>query len=300
MSGLDRMRTRLGFIGATQDDRNVNSKLRSMHAALENSYQAEWIHLDKDNTKCRCLINPDKLKDDYDKKEISIDFEYGLTEGDTFYWDRTDTHWLVYLQQYSEEAYFRAEIQRCDYQFDIDGTDYWVYVRGPVETAIDWRQKHNLTYNDLNYTLVMYITKNEETLEYFNRLNIVKFNEHRWQVAATDKYSQPGIIQVYLNEYYDNEMEDNMRQPEIIEQEHLYDPFINGPQVVYPYDTALKYEIDNLTDGTWEVNSRRAEITSQNVDSCEIDIKTSKAGKFILSYVTADDRYDLEITISSL
>lgn len=296
------MKKRLGFIGVTQDDRNVNSKLRSMHAALENSYQAEWIHLDKNGKKCRCLINPDKLKDDYDKKEISIDFDYGLKEGDTFLWDRTNSHWLVYLQQYSEEAYFRAEIERCDYQLDVDGTNYWVYVRGPVETAIDWRQKHNLTYNDLNYTLVMNITKNEETLAFFDRLNIVHFNGHRWQVAATDKYSQPGLIQVYLNEYYDNELEDNMRQPEIVDPPvDNYEPFIYGKQVVKPYDT-IEYQVDNLKGGTWQLSSTKGIIKENTDTTCKVYIQTSRAGKMVLSYVVEEEqkRVDLDITIQSL
>ena len=57
------------------------------------------------------------------------------------YWKSTDTYWLVYLKQFTEDAYFRAEIRRCDAVLDINGKSYPVYVRGPVETKINFIQK---------------------------------------------------------------------------------------------------------------------------------------------------------------
>jgi len=43
----------------------------------------------------------------------------GLTKidikpGSVFEWVETKTKWLVYLQFLEEDAYFRAEIRRCD------------------------------------------------------------------------------------------------------------------------------------------------------------------------------------------
>ena len=295
MGGLDNMKSRLGYVGVTQDDRNVRQKLMSLQSALLNSYQAEWIHLDKDETKCRCLINPNKLKEDYDKKIISIEFTYGMEEGDTFYWDRTNSHWLVYLQQFSEEAYFRAEIERCDYQLDVNNNKYWVYVRGPVETDIEWASKHNISYNNLNYSLVLNITKNEETLAFFDRFNIIKFQGHNWQVAATDKYSQKGVIQVYLNEYNDNEMEDAKIKPEPIES------VIEGPQVVYAYDKGLRYAVAGEGTGRWEVVPASKAIITENTSSyCLLDIKTGRKSDIILSYITEEKQIDLPIKVESL
>jgi hypothetical protein len=37
-----------------------------------------------------------------------------MKPGDVFTWKKTNTHWLVYLQDLEEIAYFRAEIRRCD------------------------------------------------------------------------------------------------------------------------------------------------------------------------------------------
>jgi hypothetical protein len=295
MGGLDNLKFRLGYLGNTQDDRNVKEKLLSLQSALKNSYQAEWIHLDRDNSKCRCLINPNKQNENVDSKSISIEFSYGMREGDTFYWDRTNSHWLVYMQRFTQEAYFEATIERCDYQIDVNDNKYWVYAKGPIVSGTQWYGAKGIEHNSMNYTLVLNITKNEETLAYFDRLNIVKFDGHNWRIGATDKYSQPGIIQLYLEEYHDKAMEDAMIKPEPIESE------ITGPQIVYCYDTNLQYAVTGESQGRWEVApASKAIITSFTSDSCSIDIKASRSCKITLSYITDNDRIDLPITVQSI
>ena len=146
----------------TADGRNVSGKYKSFKAALKNSYQAEWITLDKDTEnerRWRCLINPSRLTEQFDKKVISIDFESGVDEGTVFYWDRTKRYWIINLQQHTEEAYFRGTITRCDQIMDVNGRPYWVTVRGPVETTTRWNQKHGINWNDLNYSMLVEITK---------------------------------------------------------------------------------------------------------------------------------------------
>ena len=297
------MKKRMQYAGGDVDGRNVKGKLKSMLGALKNSYQAEWVTLneyDEENkARWRCLINPDKLKEDYDQKEISIEFESGLKEGDVFLWDRTNTHWIVYLQEYSEEAYFRASIRRCDYQIDIDGTKYWTYLRGPVETTIQWKQKHQITFNDLNYTIIMYIPKNEETSSFFERHKIIKFDGHNWVVNAVDRYSQKGVIEVVLGESFDNEMEDAAIAPEIIiPDEEL--PHISGPQFIQVFDENVFYEIKNANNGKFVVNSSKVEINNSTETSCEITVLTGKSNSFDLIY-RRDGEEDivLNVTIES-
>lgn len=300
---LETMKKRLEYLGGDTDGRNVKGKLKSMLAALRDSYQAEWITLneyDEENkTRWRCLINPDKLKEDYDQKEISIQFESGLKEGDVFLWDRTNTHWIVYLQEYSEEAYFRANIRRCDYQVDIGDNKYWVYMRGPMETTIQWRSKHNLNVNELNYTAVMFIPKNEETLSFFDRFKVIKWDGHNWMVTAVDRYSQKGIIEVVLNEYFDNEMEDNMVVPEVIIPDENT-PHICGPQFVNAFDENIVYEIKNAEQGKFVVNNSNIKIEDATESACTISILTGKAQNFDLIYQRENlDDIVLNITIES-
>jgi hypothetical protein len=39
----------------------------------------------------RALINPDKVKQDYDDKILSIDYSSGVEPGDVFEWKKTGT-----------------------------------------------------------------------------------------------------------------------------------------------------------------------------------------------------------------
>lgn len=300
---LETMKKRMQFAGGDADGRNVSGKLRSMKSALKNSYQAEWVILneyDEENiSKWRCLINPDKIKEDYDLKVISIEFDSGLKEGDVFLWERTNTHWLVYLQEYNEEAYFRAAIRRCDYQIEIEGMKQWVYVRGPVETTTRWEQKSGLSVSDLNYTMNMYIPKNEHTLKFIERHKIIKFDGHNWKITAVDRYSQKGVIEVILNEHFDNSMEDAEVVPEIIVPD-IDMPHIEGPQFIQVFDENILYEIKNASNGKFVVNSSKVEISNSTETSCEITVLTGKANSFDLIYQReGEEDIVLNVTIES-
>ena len=300
---LETMKKRISYAGGDADGRNVKGKLKSMLGALKNSYQAEWITINEEDeenkAEWRCLINPDKLKEDYDQKEISIEFESGLKEGDVFLWNRTNTHWIVYLQEYSEEAYFRASIRRCDYQINVNENKYWIYLRGPVETTIQWKQKHQITFNDLNYTIIMYVPKNEETTTFFERHKIIKFDDHNWIVNAVDRYSQKGVIEVVLNETFDNEMEDAEIVPEIIVPDETL-PHISGPQFIKVFDENILYEIKNASNGKFVVNSSKIEINNSTETSCEITVLTGKSNSFDLIYKRdGEEDIVLNITIES-
>lgn len=297
MSGLDFMKKRMLFEGGgrpTSDGRNVKGKLLSFRSALWNSYQAEDITFN--GQKCRCLINPDKLKENYDHKIISIDFDYGMKPGDTFYWDRTESYWIVFLEEHCEEAYFRASIRRCDYKIDND----WVYLRGPVETALIWRQKHQIEFNELNYSILVYVTRTEENLKKFSRLNVIKFDGHNWRVAATDKYSQPGLIEVYLEEYHDNPMEDKMIVPEITKPDAAA-AHIEGLQIVKPFAEKLSYSIVGMSGGSFVVNSNKVKILSSDETRCILTVTSGKSGKFTVTYKKEGETdVSLDVLIKSL
>ena len=290
------MFTRIQYAGGVMDNRVDKSKLHSMQMALQNSYQAEWITLN--DNKYRCLINPDKLKEDYHQKVISIEHSAGMKEGAVFYWDRTNTHWLVYLQQHSESAYFRAQIRRCNYEIEVNNHKYWVYLRGPVETALVWRQKHNIEFNDLNYSLLIYVTKNEETLDFFKRFQILKIDGHRWRVAATDIFSQGSIIEVYLEEFFDNSLEEEQikKEPIIFGEE---EPYIDGPQFVEPYQTEIKYSLVNNLNatGAFLVSSKKVKIVNSDNNSCIINVISGKAGEFKIIY-REEGKEDLELNVT--
>lgn len=313
MSGLDRMRVRASYTGYDlQDKINVSGKYDSFKAALKNSYQAEWIVLNRgkeNEQQWRCLINPSRLTENFDKKVISIDFASGVQEGTIFWWERTNNYWMISLQQHTEEAYFRGLITRAEYEIEIDGEKYWAITRGPIETEIEWHGKHQIYWNNLNYSLAIQVAKNSKTVNYFIRNKITKIKlsypdvetgeiieeYHNWKVVATDKYSSDFLIDVYLDEWNDNEMEDN-KQEVVPDEPDPMVPHIEGPCIVNGFDTDISYSIVGLTSGKFTVNSNKVKIIEMTETSCVINILTGKANEFILKFIGKDEN-DEEKTI---
>jgi hypothetical protein len=316
VSGLDRMKKRAGYDGYTlHDNYIVKAKYNSFKSALRTSYQAEWITLDKDTEnerKWRCLINPSRLTENFDKKVLSIDFESNVQEGTIFWWDRTEKYWMVNLQQHTEEAYFRGLITRADYEIEINGRRYWAILRGPIETTTEWHTKHNIAWNNLNYSLALQIAKNSETVEFFNRHQVVKVKlsypdintretieeYHNWKVVATDKYSSDFLIDVYLDEWNDNPMEDAEARFEPQEPD-LTHPYIEGPQLIYGFDTNISYSIVGKRDGEWSIDSNKVKIVSSDSENCVLDVLTGKNIDFTLKYTTVDSVVEQKIKVES-
>ena len=251
---------------------------------------------------------------DYEEDVVIEDGEQetGIKEGDVICWKENGSHWIVYLRRLEETAYFRADIRRCRYELTLgNGSKYWVYVRGPVEQSILWSQGGGNYYNKLNYTLILYVTQNEETLKYFNRFKKVMINNQPWEVQAVDSISTPGIIEMTLKETYNNTIETNIekavqeaeKQVEVPEQENVY---IHGLDKVYPYDVC-KYEIRNYngTAGTWSVKnmSRKnmVKILELMEGGVELSVITGKSGTFTLMYeADGTEVAALNITVGSL
>lgn len=278
---LETLNTRLKFHGGNAEQRLQKDKLRTLEKALLYSYQAETAVL-QDGREFRCLINSDKTKPDYDNKMLSIPFEgvrlnpypsehpikeiyehegwkerIGIKPGDVFTWKETDTKWLVFLRYLEEDAYFRAQIRRCDQTMNINDQEYWVYIRGPVETSVPFNQKGGIEWNDINYSLVMFITKDANTVDFFHRFKKVKIIEEithtprTWQVVGVNPYHGDGIIEVYLDEYYENEMQDAIDEEAKKNQEPAPDPksrYIDGPSEISQYSQPV-YKAINSTSG---------------------------------------------------
>jgi hypothetical protein len=317
MSGLNKLKTRLNYQGGNQEGRIQRDKLNSLKKALLYSYQAATVIL-QDGREFRALMNPDKLKPDYDNKIISIPFEdvclnksstektsigqevIGMKPGDIFTWKETNTFWIVYLQYLEENAYFRAECRLCEEEEVLLGDKkYRAYVRGPIETSIPWNIKNNIVWNTPNYSLIMYIPKEEYTLEYLQRFAKVKFNGKNWEVQTINSYYGDGIIQVCLKESYLNTMEESGGAVKE-EKPELGEIYIDGPANVQPYDTA-KYKIQGLEGGSWEISNNKAIFIKKDDNSAVIEITTGKSGSFDLTYKKENEEdIVLPITITSL
>lgn len=333
MSGLENLKTRLNYQGgATAESRFQRDKEKSLKKALIYSYQAETAIL-ADGREFRCLINTDRTKADYDAKIISIPYEdicigrvnengeeiiqepdgktsqkvekIGMKCGDVFKWKETDTYWLVYLEKLEENAYFRAEIYKCEEEIILNNKKYHIYIRGPVETTIQWNQRKEMTWNDINYSLVIYITKDEYTLDYFHRFKQIKIGNKNWEVKTVDPYSADGIIEVCLGEYFTNELNEHyekvQKKKEIdAQQPPITKVYIKGDKIVYPYENH-KYTIYGLHNGQWEIdNIKKASFKEKTDTSVILSFVTGKSGKVNLKYRTKDNEATLPIEIRSI
>ena len=100
----------------------------------------------------------------------------------------------------------------------VDDQLYTTYaaIRGPVETKIDYIQKHQISIDNPNYSLNLLVPKNEKTLAFFKRYQKFyiwtsdgQMDETCWRVEAVNSISMIGVIEVNAVEYYANEFNDD-------------------------------------------------------------------------------------------
>lgn len=279
---------RIEYLGGNQLSRINKQKLESLRWALKNSYNSRMIKTPL-HSAYPCLINKNNLKSDYDKEYISVEFESGLEPGDTFECLDDGSHWMVYLQVFTETAYLRAEIIECDYTLEVNGQNYWVYFQGPTETDLRWFQKNQINVNELNLSGTLYIKNDKNTKEHFKRFTRLKLDGHEWEVQVTDSITVPGIIELEVQEYYDNTIEEF---PKIKKNPNIAidpAPTIIGETLVKP-DSIVGYMIDPEyynPNFEWKVpDNPRVEIHSvkENGRICEVRIHAGTVKPFTLQY----------------
>ena len=285
---------RMQYLGGDQLARMDKQKLKSLQWALKNSHNSRKIQVG--SSEWSCLINGESggLKSDYDKKEISVEFDSGLTAGDTFRVLDNDTHWMVYLPIITETAYLRSSIIRCRYTLTINDKLYWIYFQGPTETDLRWLFKNNINANELNLSGTIYIKNDENTKPFFKRFTRLKIEGHTWEVQVTDSITVPGIIELEVQEYYDNSIEE---LPEIIKVDE--ESQIIGETTV-KQDVTVGYAIaDTAYDpqAEWSIkNNNRVEIEEILEDGriCKVKIHQGAIDTFDICY---GDNITMSVTI---
>lgn len=272
----------------------------------------------------KALINHDKLKVDYEDKIISIPFKEAPEDseeqidtdfhnGTVFKWVHgnkeewtPDTYWIVYMQYSEQTAYFRAEIRKADEQIQIiiiddEGNEntvsYRGWMTGPNETTALWNTKRGVVWNDMNYTKLLYITKDEDTLAYFQRFDRIIINGKPWEVQAyNENYStsktgdfSSGIIRVALKETYTSadqfvkelkEAEAAQVQAEVAYDAEHTQPRIDGPAAAHPYDILI-YKAKNY-QGTrdWFVSDTSlVKVLDYNENTLKLQVIAREANR---------------------
>ena len=315
MINLELMNKRLQYEGGNQEQRMIKSKYLTFKKALLYSYQAAEVKKIEEEDIRKALINPDKNSENYDDKIISIDYAFDFKPGDIFEWIGTHTYWLVYLQELTEDAYFRSSIRKCNYEL------YWVnmeeqkdnrkkssyaYIKGPVETTIDSIKNSNKEIIDLaNYTLEIFLPNNPETLKYFKRYQKFAFNNKVWEIQSVDDISIIGILQIIAKEDYENTVLDDSDKEKITEAFYLHpvaeiiSDEIKGDNFIKPLGK-YKYTID-IPDGVWDIKEKNIPlIIKPNGQEIEIQWTSSKSGQFTLVYQKEENFYLKTIVVESL
>lgn len=331
MNNLELMRKRFEWQGGIhQEDRMIHDKWRALQRALKYSYQActvqkvqsfdellpfGWQGPEIDTSPYpynRALINPDKVKQDYDDKIISIDYKSGYTQGDIFLWHGTNSYWIIYLKEFTEDAYFRGEIRRCRYLInfkDEEGNWYstWAAIRGPVETQIDSIQKNQERIDRPNLSLNILIPRNEKTLHAFNRYSEFLFAGRCWRVEAPDSISMENIIEINAEEDYINRDTDDIKNE--IKDGLIIAPVDPTPDCGITGETFIKPKIEekysvDKQGGKWQIleNVPVKIICCSKAGENNIKLVWEKmtSGQFTLQWSKDNDIREKTIVVESL
>ena len=300
--------------GNLQQNRMIKDKRRSLDRALVYSYQgADVRKIDSTSDDyVRALINPNKLKQDYDDKIISVGYEHHFECGDIFEWKGTETYWLIYLQDLTELAYFRGDIRKCSHQINWEDENgkhsTYAAIRGPVETKINYIQKHGISVDTPNYSLNILLPKTADTLSYFQRYNKFYLADDElkvcWRIEAIDWLSMPGILEINAVEYYANEFEDNLengtvgtlKTEPINPNNSFIEDTITGETFIKP-KKEYEYEyIGNLV-GKWSVKENYPIKLIQDGKKVKLRWLNTYSGQFDLIYA---DCFKKTIVVQSL
>ncbi len=318
------MRRRLEFQGGIeQENRMIKGKWRTLQRALKYSYQACTVQkvqpfsdvlkenaltVDKTFKHCRALINPDKVKQDYDDKIISIGYEDDYHPGDVFEWKKTDTYWIIYTQELTEDAYFRGEIRRCRYTINFKDEDgnwcsTWAAIRGPVETQIESIQKNQERVDRPNLSLNILMPYNEKTLRAFDRYSEFLFAGRCWKVQAPDSISMKNIIEINAEEDYINRDTDDIEKElknGLVVEPVIVDSAIKGEGYIIPQVKEV-YDIGRQ-GGKWCIVEKDAPVIMKERTSTSVEITWTKMtqGDFTLRWSKDGECIEKPIRVNSL
>lgn len=306
IDGVNHQAQRLRAAGGNrQQERMVRDMYHTFERALHYSYQSAEIHrIDaEDPQPVRALINADKLKQNYDDKILSVDYDENFEPGDVFEWLGTGTHWLVYLQNLTELAFFKGNIRKCNYKVDWEDENgelqsTWMAVQGPSQSSIESILKNGASVDIPNHALTILMPKNEATIKRFQRYSKFYLQEADelteqicWRVEATDTLSMPGVLEVIAVEYYANETEDDIESGLVgglivKPQDPTPETLIKGETFIRPKKTYI-FEYSGNDTGKWYLDNKGYPI-QYKVNGNKIELVWTKAisGQFTLGYGT--------------
>lgn len=292
--------------GQVRQDRMIRDKLNSMLAATRNSYQAaKFLKYPGFEEQSIGLFNPINITERHDTKMMSVPFEAGYKVGDVFRWVNTDTVWIIFLQEYTELAYFRGECRRCDHEIHwVDKNQQkqstYVSIMGPSNPSLRSiaATLHSIATDHHTSSIRVLVSATERNLLFFHRYQEFLLQGTTYEIQNLDTLSMPGIIQLYATEkatnLIDDDVEENIRNAfnvlPVIDR-HPTDFMIEGPPRFKPFEEVTYTVL--AAGGTWFIEenhnrkpNEKLPVTILNSDSRSVTLKWDfvKSGNFTLAY----------------
>ena len=326
LEGVENQSIQLEYNGGRlQQERMICDKRRSLDRAVLYSYQAggfRKVTADASENPVRGLMNPNKIKQDYDEKVISIGYEYGFKPGDVFEWIGTKTYWIIYLQELTELAYFRGNCRRCSYKISYPTIDekgrvipkeLYAAIVGPQQTNIQTVNYQGVSHDMLNNTIKLLVPKTKETIEFFDRRianngeTYDKFairpihediNWITYHVEDADWISTPGVIEVTALEVQatdGNFTEEGLYIPDTSDHiekdvndynDYIIEDLIVGETFIKP-TLVYEYKYEGENDiGEFVIEGNKAPVHVIEKDNSHIKLKWTRthSGQFNLIY----------------
>lgn len=268
----------------------------------------------------RCLMNPDKLSKLADLNILSIPFEdiclnykpeenqktsdnfmkIPISSGDTFIWKETDTRWIVTLPYNEELAYFRADVRKCwpypliidDYPNTVEPKAYFYASVGQEQQTAQWQRRNRQIVSGLNYTKVLYIKRDEVTLNYFKRFKQIRLMNLQkelepWDVQAVESDDISDVLLVYIKETDFNRYEDLSNE---IKETQEFENEINDYLTVTVYDqfylttTYVENAMWNIENSTEGLKFKLDATKDSDETKLTITLLNGKTGEFDVYY----------------
>ena len=237
---------------------------------------------------------------DQEGKEI---YQYRVRPGDTFKWISgnqgymPNSYWIITTQYSEETAYFRGEIRKADDEIEIipigqdgeqeDPVIYHGWTTGPNQDQAIWNVKKGVVWNDMFWTKILYITKDQTTSAFFNRFDRVVINGQTFEVQTyNDNYGssssnmQGGLIRVALKETYTSTNQQIKELKQQQEKTSSSEDMIIGRNNIATYDI-VTYSV-NTSHGDWSFSENAPfKILKQTETELQISVlQVTKKGKY--------------------
>lgn len=294
IDNLHLMQNRLNYCGGVnQIDRYTKGTYDNLKNAIKYGSNSQTIRFNLEEKKV--LINDSKLNPNYEDKIIAAPYDYNLKPGDIVEWKETNSYWIVYLQDASELAYFRAQMRKCHNELITQTSLGPVSVRASVDGSDAALIKSDLSSGNVvdipNLTIQLFIPNTEDNCRIFKRYTKFNLDNKTWEIQSVNAIDMQGILIVYAQENY-----------EIVEQTEkenndTTEGVIKGKLIIKPLEEVNYYLLDNSIAGFWTIEENKP-VTIINNNDKEITIKwnSMKSGSFTLSF----GDYSQNIIVESL